>query len=250
MRQTCCNVATYKFIAISQEELPELCSRLKKIGQEHGVKGTIILSTEGINLFLAGSKISIDAFQQQLAAYPYLKDLPYKYSYSSFVPYKKLVVKIKQEIVTFKQKDISPSDSCAPYISPHELRSRLQSDQEIILLDARNTFEYQMGTFQSAIHLEIDNFRDFPKTIPKLDKTKPVVTFCTGGIRCEKAAIYLLKQGFKEVYQLQGGILNYFEQCGDHFFEGNCFVFDDRIALNSQLEPIIPIQKEESGEKE
>lgn len=236
-----CNIATYKFITLNENELPSLCKRLKKIGTEYSIKGTILLSVEGINLFLASEKTNIEQYQQYLDEYPFFKDLIYKYSYSDFIPFKKLFVKVRKEIVTFKQSHIQPEKFTAPYISPHELKECLDQQQQVTLLDTRNIFEYEVGTFENAIHLNIKNFREFPEALKQsqnLDKNIPVITFCTGGIRCEKAAAYLLEQGFKEVYQLQGGILNYFEHCKDEYFQGNCFVFDDRIAVNSRLEPV------------
>ena len=233
------NIAAYKFISISEKELPALCKELKQLGVKLSLKGTILLSTEGINLFLAGEGESINDFTCYLSSYPMFKDLFYKYSYSSYIPFKKLVVKIRQEIVTFNQNNIQPEEFTAPYIDPETLREWLKSQKEVVLLDTRNDFEYELGTFDQAIHLNIKNFRDFPEAIEKaqLNIEKPIVTFCTGGIRCEKAAAYLLQQGYKEVYQLHGGILNYFGQCGGDFYQGNCFVFDDRTTLNSKLEP-------------
>ncbi len=236
-----CNIAAYKFIALKEDELAALCKRLKKTAAALEIKGTILLGTEGINLFLAAKQEAIDRFQEYLETIPNFQNLPYKYSYSDFIPFHKLFVKVRNEIVTFKQEDIDPQEFTAPYISPEELKNRFSNPDDMVLLDTRNTFEFDMGTFDGAVHLNIDNFREFPdalKKLPESSKEKPVITFCTGGIRCEKAAAYLLVQGFKEVYQLQGGILNYFEHCGGDHYQGDCFVFDDRIAVNSDLEPV------------
>lgn len=235
-----CNIACYKFVTFSIDELPPLCKKLKQLGTQHSLKGTILLGTEGINLFLAGEQVGIDEFIQTISSIPKLDNLPYKYSYSNFIPFKKLFVKLRREIVTFNQEEIRPEEFTAPYITPTELKSWLEDQKDFILLDTRNLFEYEIGSFEHAIHLNLHNFREFPEAINqtnKLNPERPIVSFCTGGIRCEKAAAYLLKHGFQQVYQLQGGILNYFEQCGDAFFQGNCFVFDDRIALNGKLEP-------------
>jgi UPF0176 protein len=235
-----CNIATYKFVSLDELKLPSLCKQLKRVASGLEIKGTILLGTEGINLFLAGAKDSITKFQDHLQTLPEFQDLPYKYSYSNFIPFQKLFVKVRNEIVTFKQLGIAPQEFTAPHLPPEQLKEWFDCDRDMIVLDTRNTFEYDMGTFEQATHLKIDNFREFPealKNFPESDKDKPIVTFCTGGIRCEKAAAYLLKQGFKEVYQLQGGILNYFERCGGEHYQGDCFVFDDRVALNSRLEP-------------
>jgi UPF0176 protein len=235
-----CNIAAYKFISLDFHLLPNLCTEIKAKATQLKMKGTIFLSVEGINLFLVGQQEHIENFQKYLADNPYFNDLKYKYSYSTYYPFKKLIVKIKKEIVSFGVSEIHPEETAAPYLTPETFKQWYDEKREIMVLDVRNQFEFEMGSFDSAIHLGINNFRDFPKVIDKLSaiKSKPVVTFCTGGIRCEKAALLLLRNGFKKVYQLQGGILNYFEHCGNAHFHGDCFVFDDRIALSEKLEPV------------
>jgi UPF0176 protein len=236
-----CNISSYKFIDIPEALLIQIQSELKFTGKKNNIKGTILLSTEGINLSLAGVKENIEAFQSHLASYHFFSDLTYKYSYSNFIPFEKLVIKIKKEIITFKIDSINPVKKTAPYITPQCLKEWYLENKDMILLDTRNDFEVEMGTFQDAIDLNLKHFRDFPeaiKNLPETYKNKPVITFCTGGIRCEKAALLLLQNGFKEVYQLQGGILNYFEQYQNEFYNGHCFVFDDRVAVTSNLEPL------------
>jgi UPF0176 protein len=236
-----CNIAAYKFISLDIHLLPNLCAEMKAKAVQLKIKGTIFLSIEGINLFLVGQQKHIENFQEYLADNLHFNDLKYKYSYSTYYPFKKLIVKIKKEIVSFGISEIHPEKTTAPYITPETFKRWHDEKHEIVVLDTRNQFEFEMGSFGTAIHLGINNFRDFPNVIDKLPavtKSKPVVTFCTGGIRCEKAALLLLQKGFKEVYQLQGGILNYFEHCGNAHFRGDCFVFDDRIALNEKLEPV------------
>lgn len=235
-----CNIATYRFVTIDEQDLPTLRKELKRTAASLEIKGTILIGTEGINLFLAGEHSAIKQFQEYLEAKSKFKGLDYKYSYSDFIPFHKLFVKIRNEIVTFRQEDIHPEEFTAPYITPQQFKEWYNTNHEMLVLDTRNTFEFEMGTFKNAMHLKIDNFREFPKALSQLQTNKkiPVVTFCTGGIRCEKAAAYLIQQGYSEVYQLQGGILNYFEQCGGEHYKGDCFVFDDRIALNSNLEPV------------
>jgi UPF0176 protein len=233
-------VHDYYLNSLECGHLKNLCKQIKQVALSQSIKGTVLLSTEGINLFLSGEKDSISYFQSFLKDFSHLNDLVYKYSYSDFVPFKKLCVKIRKEIVTFQQEGISPEKHTAPYLSPDELKNWIDHNKDCILLDTRNAFEYKLGAFINAVHLEINTFRELPDALQQsdLDNTKPIITYCTGGIRSEKAAAYLLENGFKEVYQLQGGILNYFECCGGQYYQGDCFVFDDRIALNNKLEPI------------
>lgn len=245
-----CNITTYKFISLDEQVLVSLCKALKRKATSLAIKGTILLGTEGINLFLAAEQASIDAFQAFLKTIPEFDDLQYKYSYSDFIPFQKLFVKVRNEIVTFKQPGIHPEQFTAPHLPPEKLKEWYQQGKDMIVLDTRNTFEYEIGTFENAVHLEIDNFREFPDALQKLpaeNKDQAVVTFCTGGIRCEKAAAYLLEQGFKEVYQLQGGILNYFEKCGGDHYQGECFVFDDRVTVNHRLEPCHQASNQSDG---
>ena len=152
-----------------------------------------------------------------------------------------MMVRIKKEIIFMNQPEVQPEKETAPYVEPLELKKWYAENREMVILDTRNNYEVEVGTFDGATHLNIDNFSDFPKAVAALSeemKTKPVVTFCTGGIRCEKAAAFLMKQGFTNVWQLKGGILNYFEQCGGANFQGNCFVFDARRAVDAALEEV------------
>lgn len=235
------NIATYKFISLAAETLPILRDQLKQKAQQCGIKGTILLSTEGINVFLAGEIAAIELWMDDIKTIPEFFDLTFKRSESAYIPFKRLLVRIKREIITMQQPAIQPAQKTAPYLEPEQLRQWYQLQQEMVVLDTRNQYEVEMGTFSQASHLNIENFKDFPEAVANLPasfKTKPIVTFCTGGIRCEKAAAYLLEQGFTQVWQLKGGILNYFAQCGGEYFSGNCFVFDDRIALDAQLNPV------------
>jgi predicted sulfurtransferase len=230
------NIAAYKFVDL--EALPELKQALKARCEELHLKGTILIGREGINLFVAGVSEAIDSFKKTLCAHAAFSDIIFKESLSDYQPFKRMLVKIKKEIIPFGMPEISPAKNPAPRLSPQELKSWYEQGKEMVILDTRNSFEAKVGTFKQAMHLDIRSFRDFPQAAKKLDqafKNKPVVTFCTGGIRCEKAAPLLQQMGFKEVYQLDGGILKYFEECGSAFFEGECFVFDQRVALDSDL---------------
>jgi UPF0176 protein len=233
------NISGYRFVRLSSDFLSVLQGKLKEVTQRLNLKGTILLSQEGINLFLAGNKESIAYFQDFLTHFSDFKDLVFKESFSDFQPFKKMLVKIKKEIIPFGIDTIHPEIHAAPSIAPETLKKWLKERPNLMLLDARNTFEVELGSFESALHLEIKHFREFPKAVQKLpesSKKNPVVTFCTGGIRCEKASAFMLQAGFNEVYQLEGGILNYFERCGGDYYKGLCFVFDERITLTPSLE--------------
>jgi RluA family pseudouridine synthase len=231
------NIAAYHFTRL--ESLPPLRSELFELCQRQQLKGTILLSAEGINLFLAGSRTGIDSLLQRLRQLPALADLEVKESLSSELPFNRLLVKIKREIIAFGVAGIDPCRSTSPRLSPRELKRWLDEGRPLTLLDTRNDFEVRAGTFRSAMAIGIDDFRDFPAAVRRLPeelKRRPIITFCTGGIRCEKAAPYLESVGFEQVYQLHGGILKYFEQCGGAHFQGDCFVFDKRVALDASLQ--------------
>lgn len=235
------NLSAYKFVKLEQAELINLQKKLMQQASAHEIKGTILLSTEGINLFVAGKPDLVDLFVLDLQQIPAFSDLWFKSSESDYVPFKRMLVRIKKEIIFMNHPDIEPEKTTAPYLEPEQLKQWYAENKDMVVLDTRNDYEFNVGTFSQAIQCHIENFSDFPDAVAKLPesfKKKPVVTFCTGGIRCEKAAAYLLKQGFENVWQLKGGILNYFEQCGGEYFQGDCFVFDAREAVNSKLEVV------------
>jgi UPF0176 protein len=235
------NLSGYKFISLAAETLPLLREQLIQSAREHHIKGSILLSPEGINVFIAAEEAAIGAFIAHMQALPGLADLWFKKSESDSLPFKRMRVRIKDEIITMKQPDIHPEQHTAPYIEPDELKRWYEENKEMVMLDTRNNYEFNIGSFDGATHLDIENFSDFPQAVAKLPeswKTKPIVTFCTGGIRCEKAAAYLLNQGFTQVQQLKGGIIHYFEQCGGKYYNGNCFVFDSRLAVDPNLNEV------------
>ena len=230
------NIAAYRFVAL--DHLPQLRAAFKARGEELGLKGTILVAGEGINLFLAGAAANIEAFLQMLLTDTRFAAIEVKRSWSAEQPFKRLLVKIKREIVAMHRPEINPGEAPAPRLAPRELKRWLDEGRAVVLLDTRNQFEIDLGTFENALTLGLKSFSDFPRATPALPealKREPIVTFCTGGIRCEKAAPWLISQGFREVYQLDGGILNYFEQCGGAHFRGECFVFDERAALDAGL---------------
>ena len=251
------NIAAYKFVNLPAEQLSDWRSALKTKANECYLKGTILLSIEGINLFLAGEPDYIQEFQNFLQQYPQLKNLHYQQSWSDFQPFKRLLVRLKKEIISMGYAQIQPEKQNAPYIHPKILRQWFEQGQPMVVLDTRNDYEVKLGTFDKAMELNIKNFRHFPQAIKQLPpeiKDQPIVTFCTGGIRCEKAALWLQSQGFKNVYQLQGGILNYFAECGEDFFHGKCFVFDDRntidsMSMQNHAEKVIATQSEATGKQ-
>jgi len=232
------NISNYKFVSLPEAELLELRAYLKEQTVELGLKGTILLSTEGINQFLAGTREAIDAYKKIMEANPYFGELSYKESLSAEQPFTRMLVRLKKEIISMGCPEIQPEVEAAPHLDPQELKRWYDENKDMVILDTRNDYEIRLGTFENAVDLNIKSFRDFPeiiKTLPEAMKNKPVVTFCTGGVRCEKAAQLLINNGFKEVYQLEGGILNYFEQCGGEHYQGECFVFDKRVAVDSKL---------------
>jgi UPF0176 protein len=233
------NIAAYKFTAISDRE--SLRETLQRQCVKGNLKGTILLAPEGINLFLAGEKPAMDEFLALLRGDVRFADIEAKWSWSDYVPFKRMRIKLKKEIVTFRTPGIDPAVAPAPQLTAAELKRWYDEGRDFVIVDTRNDWEYQVGTFKNAINPQLNNFCEFPKSTEALDelKQKTVVTFCTGGIRCEKAAPLLQQQGFKEVYQLQGGILKYFEECGGAHWTGNCVVFDDRHSLDPQLCPAV-----------
>jgi UPF0176 protein len=230
------NIAAYRFVAL--DHLPQLRAAFKARCEELALKGTILLAGEGINLFLAGVAADIEAFLEMLLTDSRFASIEVKRSWSAGQPFQRLLVMVKREIVSMRRPEIDPCKAPAPRLAPHELKRWLHEGRDIVLVDTRNQFEVDMGSFENALALGLKSFSDFPRAtraLPERLKDEPIVTFCTGGIRCEKAAPWLISQGFREVYQLEGGILNYFEQCGGTHFRGECFVFDQRVALDASL---------------
>ena len=230
------NIAGYLFV-----ELDRLATRRQAL-LDHCVflqiKGTILLSPEGVNLFLAGERAAITELLAFLRNDPCLADLSVKESLSDEQPFRRMLVRIKKEIIAFGVDGISPAVRTSPKLKPSELKSWLDQGREVTLLDVRNTYEIEVGTFQGAVSYDIDHFRQFPDAVlgeADAEKQKPVVMFCTGGIRCEKAGPLMEQAGYQNVYQLDGGILQYFEDCGGAHYQGDCFVFDQRVAVDPEL---------------
>jgi UPF0176 protein len=231
------NLSAYRFAPL--EDLPALKDRLRAAADAGALRGTILLSTEGINLFVAGERAGLDRLLAEIHRVPGLADLAPKESLSDEQPFNRMLVKIKKEIIAFGVDGIDPARRPAPRLDARTLKAWLDEGRPVTLLDTRNDYEVRMGTFRGAIPAGIENFRDFPAAAARLPaalKDQPVVTFCTGGIRCEKAAPYLQQAGFKQVFQLDGGILKYFEECGAAHYDGECFVFDRRVGVDPALQ--------------
>lgn len=231
------NIAAYKFVKLDDLENLRAFYRLK--GEELDLRGTVMVSPEGINLMLAGTPENIRKFQEILANNENFADLHYKESYSNEQTYNRYLVKVKKEIIAFGVDSIDPIHDRAPVVDPVTLKEWLDEKRDVVLIDTRNDYEVRLGTFEGAADLQIKHFRDFPAVVEQLDpalKEKTVVTFCTGGIRCEKAALYMQQRGFKDIYQLEGGILDYFLECGAAHYQGECFVFDRRVGVDGKLE--------------
>jgi predicted sulfurtransferase len=231
------NAAAYKFAEL--RDLQELRERLKGECVGRALKGTILLSPEGINLFIAGERTAVESVVSTIRAIPGLETLEAKLSESDEQPFNRMLVKLKNEIIAFGVEGINPARHTSPRLPAKELKRWLDEGRPVTLLDTRNTYEVKLGTFAGAVTLPIRHFRKFPAAVDALPeelKQAPVVSFCTGGIRCEKAAPYLARAGFREVYQLEGGILKYFEECGGAHWEGECFVFDKRVGVDPALQ--------------
>ncbi len=237
------NISCYKFITLTDREA--LKAALAQRCQALDLKGTILLAPEGINVFLAGSREAIDEMVAWLRADPRFADLRPKESLSASAPFKKLRVRLKKEIITMKMPLIRPEEGRAPSVAAATLKQWLDRgcDDEgrpVVMLDTRNDYEVAAGTFEDAVDFDIGCFSEFPPRLARHRDDfagKTVVSFCTGGIRCEKAAIHMQAVGIERTYQLEGGILKYFEEVGGAHYRGDCFVFDQREALSADLQP-------------
>ena len=240
-------ISCYKFVTLNDR--PALRTELTECCQALGLKGTILLAPEGINVFLAGTRAAIDSIVAHLRRDPRFADLEPKESITDLPPFGKLRVRLKKEIITMKQPLIRPEAGRAPAIAATTLKTWLDRGcddvgRPVLLLDTRNDYEVDAGSFADAVDYRIGRFSEFPARVMETHRSaespfagKTVVTFCTGGIRCEKAAIYMREIGIEHVFQLDGGILKYFEEAGGAHYRGGCFVFDNRAVLTADLQP-------------
>ena len=237
------NIAAYRFVQL--DELEQLRADLRSVVEHTELKGTVLLSPEGINLFLAGERAGVDQFLSHLRSDERFAQIEVKESLNDYQPFNRMLIKIKSEIISFGMPGIAPQQQTSPKMPAHQLKQWLDDGRSVHLLDTRNNYEVDLGTFTNAIRPDIDNFREFPDAVSQLPesmKNEPIVMFCTGGIRCEKAGPYMEQAGFKQVYQLDGGILKYFEECGGDHYTGDCFVFDQRVAVDPQLQETLHTQ--------
>lgn len=239
------NLAAYHFKPVDAPDA--LAAQLRAWAELGELRGTVLVAGEGINLFLAGASEAIHAFVDRLRGDARFADIRVKLSESAAQPFARLKVKVKPEIISFRRQNASPLGTRAPSVAPADLARWLEQGHDdagkpVLLLDTRNREEVGYGTFAGALTLPIDNFTDLPEAlVPHRDalSAATVVSFCTGGIRCEKAALWMRAEGMDNVLQLDGGILGYFEQVGGAHYDGRCFVFDERVALDPQMNPLV-----------
>jgi UPF0176 protein len=236
------NISSYRFVNLT--DAPQLREVLHARAVQLELKGTILLAEEGINLFLAGRADSVRAFMRDLESDHRFADLKPKESWSETQPFRKMLVKVKREIIRMNHSAIQPASGRAPAVPAATVKRWLDQGHDdngrpVVTLDTRNDFEVDGGTFEGAIDWRISKFTEFPQALREHLaelQGKTVVSFCTGGIRCEKAAILMRESGVESVYQLEGGILKYFEEVGGAHYRGGCFVFDERRSLGADLQ--------------
>lgn len=231
------NIAGYKFETLDIETIRAKRLDLRAKARDIGVKGSILLGSEGCNMFLAAEEDKNQEFLEAFyEVFPNLSDIKFKVSWSESAPFTRMLIKEKKEIITLAKPKVNPIAETAPEIDPEKFAQDFDS---YLVVDTRNNYETELGKFSGSVDLNIDSFRDFPeamkRTLPPVEANKPIVIYCTGGIRCEKAGLWMSQAGYKNVYQLKDGILGYFEKCGNQHYEGECFVFDKRVGLDHNL---------------
>ncbi len=230
------NITGYKFVPL--DDVVKLVSLYQQKCDGLLLKGTMLISNNGINFSLAGTQKATDSIIAFLEKDKRFLNIKIKTTYSEKQPFRRMKVRLKKEIISLGLKDINPRELTGEKISPKNLKILLDEKEEVIVLDTRNEYETRVGKFENAIDLNLNTFRDFPKAIKSLPedyKKKQIVMYCTGGIRCEKASAVMMKAGFTNVKQLEGGVIEYFKENGGSYWEGDCFVFDERVALDTNL---------------
>ena len=230
------NIAGYKFEQI--DSLDTLIPEFQKKCDELELKGSVYLSPKGINFSISGTEANIEQYINFMESDSRFLNIPLKRTYSETQPFRRMKVRLKKEIISLGRDDIDPRELTGEYVTPQELLNMYENNEDVVVLDTRNEYETRVGLFENAVDLQLDTFRDFPKAIEQLPeeyKEKQIVMYCTGGIRCEKASAVMLKAGFTDVKQLEGGVLDYFKETGGKYWNGDCFVFDERVALDIEL---------------
>ena len=230
------NIAGYKFEPLDNVEV--LVPEFQSVCDNLELKGSVYLSPNGINFSIAGSEEAVKQYIHFMEKDKRFLDIPLKKTFSKTQPFRRMKVRPKKEIISLGRDDINPRELTGNYITPKELYAMYENNDDVIVLDTRNEYETRVGLFENAIDLQLDTFRDFSEAIEQLPeeyKDKQIVMYCTGGIRCEKASAVMLKAGFTDVKQLEGGVLDYFKETGGKYWNGDCFVFDERVALDTDL---------------
>ena len=230
------NIAGYKFEPLNDVE--GLVPEFQSVCDDLDLKGSVYLSSNGINFSLAGSEEAVQQYLYFMEQDKRFLDIPLKKTYSETQPFRRMKVRQKKEIISLGRDDINPRELTGDYVTPQELYAMYENNEDVVVLDTRNEYETRVGLFENAVDLQLDTFRDFPDAIEQLPeeyKDKQIVMYCTGGIRCEKASAVMLKAGFSDVKQLEGGVLDYFKKTGGKYWKGDCFVFDERVALDTDL---------------
>ena len=230
------NIAGYKFEQI--DSLDTLIPEFQKKCDELELKGSVYLSPKGINFSISGTEENIGKYINFMESDSRFLNIPLKRTYSETQPFRRMKVRLKKEIISLGRDDINPRELTGEYVTPQELLNMYENNDDVVVLDTRNEYETRVGLFENAVDLQLDTFRDFPKAVEQLPeeyKDKQIVMYCTGGIRCEKASAVMLKAGFTDVKQLEGGVLDYFKETGGKYWNGDCFVFDERVALDKDL---------------
>ncbi len=230
------NISGYRFGRI--DNVTNTLDKIEKFCEDLEIKGSVFLAPEGINISMAGNILAIQTFRSKLNEDARFANVRFHETYSKILPFNKLILKVKNELVPLGKSTIKAWEYTHQYLSVTKLKQWLDEGKDLTLVDMRNEFEVALGTFIGAHHLRLNGFRQLTaktETLNQFSKDKPIVTFCTGGIRCEKAGPYMENFGFREVYQLDGGIIEYLRQTNGAHWQGNCFVFDDRITLTKAL---------------
>ncbi|NBW40194.1 hypothetical protein EBR25_04215 [bacterium] len=229
----------YTFAPLSEETLNEWEQKIFTFSESSGLFGLIISGAEGLNATVAGSDDTIGSFKALIRSIDGFQDTIFKDSRAASIPFKRFKIKRRDEIVTLKRPEFVPASSNNNHLSPEEWEKVLQSEEDYVLIDTRNSYEVEVGKFEGAIDPEMHMFSEFGNFIDRAEipKEKKVLMYCTGGIRCEKAILEMQSRGYEDVYQLEGGILNYLQKYPNSKYEGECFVFDHRVAVNQELLP-------------
>lgn len=229
----------YKFYPLSQDQVDSIKYSLDELGKTYDLKGLVILGTEGVNATISYLKSEAQLIREEVLKALNIGDLKFKDSFADKHPFDELKAKQRPEIVTLGRTDLVPLSENHRHISPEEWNRVLKEEEDVLVIDTRNDYEYEVGHFKGAINPDTEEFTEFPEFLKKskIPTDKKVLIYCTGGIRCEKAILDMEEQGYKNVYQLDGGILNYLEKFPNSQWDGECFVFDYRVAVDQNLKP-------------